>query len=132
MADFYGNLKENLGNLGKTISKRTGEVVEVFTKKTEETIEIQKIKSQIRAMKRDNKNDYQDMGKMIFERYQNGEELDEAYMEICKAIESRKSAIAECKEQVAEIKGLDVCVNCQAHVDKDVVYCPKCGEKVEE
>ena len=44
MTFFSGNLKDNLGNLGKTVSekaevvaKKTGEVVEVVAKKTGET-----------------------------------------------------------------------------------------------
>lgn len=139
MTFFSGNLKDNLGNLGKTVSekaevvaKKTGEVVEVVAKKTGETIEVQKIKSQIRVMQRNNTRDFQNIGKMIYERFQDGEELDDELMELCETIQERKEEIEECKEQIATIKGLDVCVCCRAHIDPDSVYCPKCGEKVDE
>ena len=48
------------------------------------------------------------------------------------AIEDREESIEAYKKQVAEIKGLDVCPNCKAHLDPNVVFCPKCGSKVEE
>lgn len=128
MADFFGNLKENLGNLGKTISEKA----EVVSKKTEEAVEIQKIKSQIRVMERNNERDFQDIGKMIYDRFKRGSAVDTEFIELCEAIEDREASIEEHKKQVAAIKGLDVCPNCKEHLEPTVVFCPKCGAKVEQ
>lgn len=128
MADFFGNLKENLGNLGKTISEKA----EVVSKKTEEAVEIQKIKSQIRVMERNNERDFQDIGKIIYERFKKGKVVDTEFVELCEAIEDREESIEAYKKQVAEIKGLDVCPNCSEHLEPSVVFCPKCGAKVEQ
>ena len=38
----------------------------------------------------------------------------------------------ELKEEVAELKGKDVCPGCKNHVDADAAFCPKCGAKVED
>ena len=131
MADFFGNLKgslkENLGNLGKTLS----DTAEVVSKKTKDEVEVQKIKSNIRGMERSNERDFQDMGKMILEKYKKGEAIDTAFVELCEAIVGREEAIEEATKQIADLKGLDVCQNCKEHVAADVVYCPKCGTKVE-
>ena len=139
MADFFGNLWENLESLGKTISKKaevvakkTEEAVEVVAKKTEETVEVQKLKSQIRVMERNNERDFQDMGKMVYERYQKEEEVDPEFVEFCEAIKERETSIEEYKKQVAEIKGLDVCPKCKVHVEANATFCPKCGAKIEE
>ena len=139
MADFFGNLKGNLENLGKTISekaevvaKKTEEAVEVVAKKTEETVEVQKIKSQIRVLERGNERDFQDIGKIVYERYQKGNVVDTEFVELCEAIEEREESIDAYKKQVAEIKGLDVCPNCKEHVEANVVFCPKCGVKIDE
>lgn len=139
MADFFGNLKGNLESLGKTISekaevvaKKTEEAVEVVAKKTEETVEVQKIKSQIRVMERNNERDFQDIGKIVYERYQKGKEIDAEFVELCEAISEREESIDNYKKQVAEIRGLDVCPSCKAHVEANVVFCPKCGAKIEE
>lgn len=128
MADFFGSLKENLESLGKTISEKA----EVVSKKTEEAVEIQKIKSQIRVMERNNERDYAHIGKMIYERYKKENAVDTEFVEFCEAIEDREASIEAYKKQVAEIKGLDVCPNCKEHLESSVVFCPKCGAKVEQ
>lgn len=128
MADFFGNLKGNLENLGKTISEKA----EVVTKKTEEAVEIQKIKSQIRVMERNNERDFEDIGKIIYERYKKGKVVDTEFVDLCEAIEERDASIEAYKKQVATIKGLDVCPNCKEHLEPTVVFCPKCGAKVEQ
>ena len=139
MADFFGYLKENLENLGKTISekaevvaKKTEEAVEVVAKKTEETVEVQKIKSQIRVMERNNERDFQEIGKIIYDQFKKGKVIDTEFVELCEAIEEREVSIDDYKKQVAEIKGLDVCPNCKEHVEPSVVFCPKCGVKIEQ
>lgn len=128
MADFFGNLKGNLESLGKTISEKA----EVVSKKTEEAVEIQKIKSQIRVMERNNERDFEDIGKIIYERFKKGNVVDTEFVELCEAIEDREESIEAYKKQVATIKGLDVCSNCGAHLEPSVIFCPKCGSKVEE
>lgn len=139
MANFFEDFKGNLESLGKTISekagvvaKKTEEAVEVVAKKTEETVEVQKVKSQIRVMERNNDRDLQDIGKMVYERYQKGLEVDAEFLELCEAISERDESIEEQKKQVAKIRGLDVCPSCKSHVEANTVYCPKCGVKIDE
>lgn len=128
MADFFESLKGNLENLGKTIS----ETAEVVSKKTEEAVEIQKMKSQIRGLERSNQRDFQDIGKIIYERFKKGEVVDTAFIELCETIEGREEQIQDYRRQVAEIKGMDVCPSCKEHVEPGAVYCPKCGAKIDE
>lgn len=135
MADFL----ENLENLGKIISKKagevskkTGEVVDVVAKKAEETVEITKIKSQINLMERNNERDYKDIGKMIYERYKKGEVVDAEYIELCEAIAEREESIQKSKEEIAALKGLEVCPKCDAHLEMGANFCPKCGAKLDE
>lgn len=139
MADFFGNLKGTLENLGKTISekadvvsKKTGEVVDVVAKKTEQTVEVQKLKSQIHLMERGNDRDYKDIGKIIYDKFKKGEDVDAAFTELCEAIAEREEAILQAKKEIAQLKGLDVCPNCEAHLEVDAKFCPNCGAKVDE
>ena len=131
MKDFFDNLGKVITEKAEVVSKKAGEVVEVVADKTEQTIEVTKIKSQINVMERNNERDFKDIGKMIYEKFKNGEEVDDQYMELCEAIAAREENIQKSKEEIAKIKGLDVCPECGAHLDARAQFCPKCGAKVE-
>ena len=75
MADFFSVL-------GKKIS----DVAEDLEKKTEDTLEVQKIKSNIRSLKRANERDFMDIGKMVYEKFHDGEISDIDYVTLCEAI----------------------------------------------
>ena len=130
MAEFLGNLGKIVSEKAEVVSKVTGEVVEVVAKKAEQTMEVTKIKSQIRTMERNNQRDYKDIGKMIYERYKKGEEVDADMRELCEAISEREEEICKSKEEIAALKGMEVCQKCHAHVDTSSRYCQKCGAKL--
>ena len=58
------------------LGKRLSETANDLGKKAEDTLEIQKRKSDIRFLGRANDRDYMDIGKIIFEKYRNGEVVD--------------------------------------------------------
>ena len=62
MADFF----EELG-------KKISDVASDIGKKTEDTIEIQKLKSNIRGLQRANDRDFIDIGRMVYEKFKDGE-----------------------------------------------------------
>ena len=55
------------------LGKRLSETANDLGKKAEDTLEIQKRKSDIRFLGRANDRDYMDIGKIIFEKYRNGD-----------------------------------------------------------
>ena len=71
MADFF----EDLG-------KKITEVADDLGRKAGDTIETQKIKSQIRSLKRANERDYLDIGRMVYEKFQDGEQFGTDYKTI--------------------------------------------------
>ena len=95
MADFFSVL-------GKKIS----DVAEDLGKKTEDTVEIQKIKSNIRSLKRANERDLIDIGKMVYDKFHDGEISDIDYVTLCEAIEKREEEIERQEEEVKKIKGI--------------------------
>ena len=94
MADFFNVL-------GKKIS----DVAEDLGKKTEDTVEIQKIKSNIRSLKRANERDLIDFGKMVYDKFHDGEISDIDYVTLCEAIEKREEEIERMEAEVKKIKG---------------------------
>ncbi len=85
--------------------KRIGDTIEDIGKKAEDTLEVQKMKSQISTMKRTNERDYIDMGKMIYEKYKNEEEIAEEFHPFCEAVARRESEIDSLEREISRIKG---------------------------
>ena len=93
MADFF----EDLG-------KKITEVADDLGRKAGDTIETQKIKSQIRSLKRANERDYLDLGRMVYEKFQDGELFGTDYITICEAIEKRSEEIERKETELDKFK----------------------------
>lgn len=126
MGDFYNSLKSNLENFSNALA----ETADVVVQKTEDGIEVQKIKSQIRVLERNNARDYQEIGKIIYDRFEKGELDDETIEKICENIKEREDSIEKQIKQMESVKGVSICRGCQEPVAVNAVYCPKCGAKV--
>ena len=94
MSDFFEDLGRKLSDAATEIGK-----------KTEDTLEIQKLKSDIRSLNRGNDRDYADIGKLIYDKYQEGEVCDGDVAVLCESIGKRKEQIKELKEEIDKIKG---------------------------
>ncbi len=91
------DLFENLG-------KKLAEVASDVSKVTSDTLEIQKLKSDIRGLKRGNDRDYMDMGKYIFDKFQKGEVIDADLVSLCEAVEKRNEEVEKIEVEIARIK----------------------------
>ena len=131
-AEFLEKWKGIITETAKEVTKKTGEVVEVVADKTGQTLEIQKLKNQIRVMQKNNDRDFKHIGKLIFHKHQKGEEIGTAYVELCEAIAERNESIELLKAQIARLKGVATCPNCEADVEDGAKYCPKCGTEIEK
>lgn len=94
MSDFFEDLGKKLSDAATEIGKRT-----------EDTLEIQKLKSDIRSLKRANERDYIDIGKIVYEKYQNGEVVDGDISVLCEAVDKRDVQMGDLKAEIAKIKG---------------------------
>ena len=63
MADFFEEFGRMVSDVASDITKKTGD-----------TLEIQKIKSNVRSLKRANERDLADIGRMVYEKFQRSEE----------------------------------------------------------
>lgn len=93
-------MKDLFENLGKKIADVAGDV----SKATGDTLEITKLKSDIRTLKRGNERDYMDMGKFIFEKFQKNEIIDADLIALCEAIEKRDEEVEKLEASIARIK----------------------------
>lgn len=119
MRDFF----EDLG-------KRIGETAETMTKKTGDVIEVQRLRGQIRTLARGNAVDLMELGRSIYDRYKAGEEVEESARALCDAIKDREKTMDEYEKKIVKIKGAFECPHCGKTVGEDMAFCPYCGEKV--
>ena len=77
---------------------------EQLGKKTEDTLEVQRIKSQIRSLDRANERDYIEIGKKIYEKFKAGEVADLEYIALCESIEKREEEAVQCQEEIRKIQ----------------------------
>lgn len=91
-------------NLGKKITETADTVVE----KTGQTVEVQKLKSKVRIQERRIEKDYQNLGKIIYEKYADGEVLDSEYADLCKDIEESKDVIRDLEDEIRDVQEREI------------------------
>ena len=122
---FLDELKKNLSGVTETVAKTSESVM----KKSSTAIEIQKAKLKKVSLEGDMKSLYESLGQLYFEKYADGD-MPKEMAELCEKITSCQHAINEAEQRAALLKGVVICSNCQAEVDKDASYCPKCGAEI--
>ena len=122
---FFDELKRNLSGVTDTVAKTSESVM----KKSSTAIEIQKAKLKKVSLEGDMKSLYESLGQLYFEKYADGD-MPKEMAELCEKITSCQHAINEAEQRAAFLKGVVICSNCQAEVDKDASYCPKCGAEI--
>ena len=90
MADFFEEFGRMVSDVASDITKKTGD-----------TLEIQKIKSNVRSLKRANERDLADIGRMVYEKFQS----DMDYVTLCEEIEKRDEEIEKQEEEIVKIQG---------------------------
>ncbi len=119
-------------NFLEDLGKRLGETAENVTNKAGEAMEIQKLKSQIRTLERENDSDLAELGLAVYDQFKSGTEVGEEAAGLCEAIQSREESIAECLQKISDVKGDSQCEECGKTVGKGMAYCPFCGHKMPE
>ena len=96
MGDF-----DFLEDLGKKLQEAANDL----TKFTEDALEIQKKRSDIRALNRGNDRDLIDLGKAVYEKFTKGELEDPDMVALCEAIAKREMQVKDLEEDITRIKG---------------------------
>lgn len=124
--------KEAMRTFFEDLGKRLGETAETVTTKAGEAVEIQKLKNQVRILERDIEEDLAEIGRMVYEQFKAGDDVDEETAAFCEAVKSREDSIAEYKQKIITLKGCIKCEACGKDLVKDMAYCPYCGAKAPE
>lgn len=112
---LFDNLRGVISNTSKDV-----------TAKAKDVAATAKLKSQIALEKGKLTDLFAELGKAFYENPE-----DENIAALKDSITASKELIAGYEKQLIDQKGLDVCPNCGATIAKDVLFCGKCGSKIE-
>ncbi len=85
--------------------QKAKEVASDIGKRAQDSLEVQKIKGDIRSLNRSNERDMQEIGKIIYDKYTKGESVDEDVTGLCDGIQGREEEIENQQAQIDQIKG---------------------------
>ena len=112
------------------LGKRLGETVDNVSAIAGKSIEIQKLRNQVRNLERGNALDIQSLGRMVYQGFLDGVKLEDKPQDICEGIKSREEGIEELLQKIALLKGVRTCPKCGKTAAKEMVYCPYCGTEL--
>lgn len=117
---FLENLGKKVGEAAQAAAKKSGELVEV----TKLNVNINSEEDKIHKL-------YSQIGKSIYEKYSALGVAEDNVKEVCEAIKVHEQNIKALKDKISEVKGTKQCIGCGAEMEKDQVFCSKCGTRNE-
>lgn len=120
-------IKDSLSKLAKSV----GDGAKTAVKKSEDMVEIAKLNKAITNEEDRIKLTYNEMGKIIYSKYEKDEIIEDELIEFCNKIDEFQKNIFTIKQKIAEIKNAKICCNCGAEIELASEFCVKCGAKQE-
>lgn len=114
-----------LENLGKKV----GEAAQAAAKKSSELVEVTKLNANINSEEDKIQKLYAQIGRTIFEKFEQTGAAEDAVKEACEQIVAHKENIKALREKIAEVKGIKQCINCGAEMERTQLFCAKCGTR---
>ena len=112
------------GDLGKSITKATQKAA----MRTGSLIESTKINAMITAESKSIEKLYLELGELIYERFQDSPVMeDSAVRAIADELDTHLEKISSYRSELAEVRGMKVCPSCGEIIEKNALFCPKCG-----
>lgn len=117
---FFENLGKKVGEAAQAAAKKSGELVEV----TKLNVNINSEEDKVQKL-------YSQIGKVIYEKYAASGAADEGIQELCESIKAHEQTIKSLRDKIAEVKGTKSCVGCGTEMEREQIFCSKCGAKNE-
>lgn len=92
-AEFWDDIGRKLSGAADKVSKKTSEVTE-----------IARLKNQIYTLEREINKDFAEIGKKIYERYLETQEVEEEFRNLCETIAQEEILIDQYNGEIAELK----------------------------
>ena len=112
------------------LSKKTSEAFETAKEKTSKISGELKLKSKISEYKDKIEQQYQEIGKLVYEKMKVGEDASkEEVTPKCEEIERLKDEIEKAQVEILALKDIKKCSECGTELELKAEFCSKCGSK---
>lgn len=128
MDEFFDKVKGHAYKAKDEAAKFTKQVVG----KTNNIIAQTKLSFALNETESKIKEIYSQIGKMVYDKYQDGESFEGDVLDNCLKISELKSEANDLKEKIAELKEYNRCPECGEHNKKTASFCWKCGCNISE
>lgn len=118
--EFFDKLGKKASQAAKMTADKTGKIA----KETKLKFKIGELRTQIN-------NIYEEIGKKVYEKHIREEEIciKKDLEEQCTKIDVISDEIDSLLKECLELKDKKQCQKCYKEIEKDVKFCPNCGEK---
>lgn len=118
---FFEDAFSSAKDFGSTVSRKTGQLVDV----TKLKVNAADITSEINKR-------YKALGKAVYDAQKTGVSID-GIMEKCVAdIDALNERLTDIKHRIAELQNKVCCPACGEAMDTRSIYCSRCGARMEE
>lgn len=118
------NVLDDLINSAKNL-------VDIAGKKTDNVVEVSKLKYQCVQMSAELKSLYEKLGNAVYTMVKSDFSNKELMDSLIEEIDSLKERIDQVNQEIAKRKNIRVCPACGSRNEKDACYCNKCGNKLD-
>lgn len=115
----------------ESFTKKVAETAKAAAKKSSELVEVTKLNMNIGAEETKIEKTYSEIGKIVYQKYAEGEDVGDMFREQCEKIKSYEEVIKDLKQKILDLKNVKLCTGCGTELAADVVFCSKCGSKQE-
>ncbi len=121
--DFFNKLGNIASETYKKTSKKTGELA----KEAKIRMKMNEDKSKIKDL-------YEEIGKIVYQKYMKQEELSikEDLNSYCTQIDDLSNDVEKSLGEILTLRGKRICDNCHTEIDIKVKFCPSCGTEQPE
>ena len=104
--------------------------VENVGKKATEIADLSKLKMSAAQLSREISNQFELIGRAVYDADKAGENADRAVKEGMEAVDALYQELNAVTEKIQELKKTVTCPECGARLEKGNAFCPKCGAKL--
>jgi len=109
------------------VKKTAADVAQKVAQKSNELVEVSKIKYEIYDLNSDIKKLYTEIGKLVYAKLKDSDSLPEDVQMKCEIIEAKLASIEALKNKEKDLKQHMVCPVCKRECAETDDVCPYCG-----